>query len=357
MALLVLSFSGCELKFTALTKIRPDGSGFRITTFSADEESAKEELLKRYILPETGNWKTEEYTPSLGKVGRKVHIYESKIAFKDFNNLKPDYTRRGSNPDNLSKNRYGLKIKKGFMFNTYEYMETFSDSVNENAIRQFCQKEYDYALDKTAQFLEASFPGLIAKDEFRIHLDSTYRPYYDYFLSEFLKEGFKIFEDENREAKDKLAELGDKLSEDGFIVFVGDYIAKGHNKRKIDNKGLGGKLKEAPKKIGEELRLHWDGLSEDNYEDALGVYGIPIFVSYPFRVTVAMPGRIINSNSSDVKINTAKWAFYPSDFFLKEYRLEAKSRRLNYIGAGIMATGLVFLVILINLNSIRKLWK
>ncbi len=356
LAFLIFFLSGCELKFTAFAKINPDGSGFRITTYSADEESEKEELLNRYILPDGGNWKIERYTPSWSKVERKNNIYETKSAFEDLNKLTPDYARRGLNPNNLSGNRYELKIKKGFMFNTYEYTETFIDSANEKEIREFCEREYDYALDKVSELLQAGLPGLIAKDKIRIYLDDIYRPYYDYILKEFLKYGFKIFKDENEEVKEKLDELGEKFGEGGFIALVDDHITKTRGV-KIDYKGLDNKLKEVHKKIAEELQSRWDGLSKRNYEDAFGVYGMPIFVNYPFSVTVVMPGRVIASNSSGVKIDTAKWAFYPSDFFLKEYKLEAKSRRLNYLFAGFMAMGLLVIIILINLKNIRRLWK
>ncbi len=357
LALFVLFLSGCELKFTALTKINADSSGFRITTYSADEESEKEELLNRYILSEGGTWKIERYTPSWSKVERKNHIYEVKRAFKDLNELTPDYTRRGTHSENLSKSRYELNIKKGLIFNTYEYVEIFTDSANEKEIRKFCEREYNYVLDRTSEYLEASLPEIIAKDKIRIYLNDTFCPYYDYFIREFLKDGFRIFESEDKETNGKLDELRERFSEDGFLLLVQDYLAKEHII--LGYLLLDEKLKEVRKKIEEELQAHWEKLTKNNYEDAFGVYGMPIFVSYPFSVTVIMPGRIIDSNSGDIKFSTAKWIFYPSDFFLKEYKLEAKSKRLNYVSAGIAAMGLLIILILSNLKNIRKLklWK
>ncbi len=356
LTLLVLSLGGCEIKFTAVTKINPDGSGFRITTYSAEEESEKEELLNRYILPEGGSWQTQKYTPSWSKVERKNHIYEVKSVFKDLNKLAPDYTRTGLDPKNLSRNRYDLRVKKGFIFNAYEYEEVFTDSADEQGIKQFCEREYNYVLDKTSEYLGAGLSGLITKDKFRIFLNDTFRPYYDYFLREFLKDGFKIFEgeDEDKEIEKRLDELSEKFSEDGFIAFVDDYLTK--EDKGLDYKGLEDKIKQAHKKIGEELQSHWDELSKRNYDDAFGVYGIPIFVSYPFSITVVMPGRVVNSNAAEIKINAAKWTFSPSDFFLKEYKLEAKSRQLNYVVIAIFAIGLVAILILAHLKDIKKLW-
>ncbi|MFH1778555.1 MAG: hypothetical protein ABH847_00770 [Candidatus Omnitrophota bacterium] len=351
----VLSLSGCEIKFTAFTKINPDGSGFRITTYSADD-TEKEELLTRYILPKGGNWKTQKYTPSWSKVEGERHIYEAKRSFKDFNKLAPDYARKGFNPKNLSENRYELKIKKGLIFNTYEYREIFTDSANEKELREFCEREYNYILNLASQRLEDALPKLIEKEKVRTFLYGKCRPYYDYFLDVLLRHGYEaFFKEEIKELIEKYKEFEESISEESFSSLISNFILKDH--KDINRDELRNKLKEIHSKISEELQLHQEELSQKNYEDAFGVYGVPLFVSYPFSITVVMPGRIVNSNSNNVKINIAKWAFYPSDFFLKEYKLEAKSRRLSYVNIAVFAIGLVTILILANLKSLGKLWK
>ncbi|KPK39554.1 MAG: hypothetical protein AMJ78_08340 [Omnitrophica WOR_2 bacterium SM23_29] len=355
LSFLVLSLSGCEIKFTAFTKIKPDGSGFRITTYSAETEGEKEELLNRHILLEGGIWKKQKYTPSWSKVEGERHIYETRRFFKDFNKLASDYARKGFNPKDLSENRYEFKIKKGLIFDTYEYREIFTDSTNERKLREFCEREYNYVLNLASRRLEDTLPKLIEKEKVRTFLYGKYRPYYDYFLDVLLKHGYEaFFKEEIKELIEKYKEFEESISEESFPSLISDFILKDH--KDINRDELKNKLKEIHSKISEELQLHQEELSQKNYEDAFGVYGIPLFVSYPFSITVVMPGRIVNSNSKDIKINIAKWVFYPSDFFLKEYKLEAKSRRLNYATIGIFV-GIVAILILANLRNIRKLRK
>ena len=57
LAVTALFLSGCFINITAMTKINDDGSGFRITTYTADGASEKQEVLDRYILPPGGEWR------------------------------------------------------------------------------------------------------------------------------------------------------------------------------------------------------------------------------------------------------------------------------------------------------------
>lgn len=350
----VLSLSGCEIKFTAFTKINPDGSGFRITTYSADN-TEKEELLTRYILPDGGNWKSEKYKTKNIYEPLEKYIYEVKRAFKDLNKLAPDYIRKGIKPENTSSNRISLKINKGIVFTTYEYEEIFKDSANERQVREFGERYYNYVLNLASKNIVAALPKLVEENKIKEFLSKTYRPDFDYMLDVFLKGGYKIFlKEDNKELKEKGEEFNKKLSEEGFVSIVADFIV--NQNKNVNGEEVQNKLKEVHKKIEEEWSSYFEELTKNNYDDALGVYGWAILVSYPFNVSVIMPGRIISANTKDIKLNTAKWIFSREDFFLKEYKLEAKSRKLNYATIWILA-GIVTILILSNLRNIRKLWK
>lgn len=355
LASLVLSLSGCEIKFIAFTKINPDGSGFRITTYSAESESEKEELLTRYNLPKGGSWKLEKYkTKTLYEPSQK-HIYEVKRTFKDLNKLTPDYIRRGIKPQNISDNKISLRIKKGVIFTTYEYEEIFKDSADERQVKEFGERYYNDILNIASKEIEAALPKVITKDKIKVFLNENYRPGFDYLLMVFSRYGYNGFSEENKELKKKYEDFMEKSSEEGFSSLVADYIVE--QKKDVDRKEVLNKLKDAYKKIDEAWGSYVEELDKNNYEDFLGVYGFPIFVTYPFQVSVIMPGRIISSNTKNIKLNTAKWIFSRQDFFLKEYKLEARSRQLNYVNIAVFAIGLVTILILANLRSIRKLWK
>lgn len=355
LSFLVLSLGGCEIKFTALTKINPNGSGFRITTYSADD-AEKEELLTRYILPDGGNWKSEKYKTKNIFGPLEKHIYEVKRDFKDLNKLAPDYIRKGIRPQNISSNRILLKINKGAVFTTYEYEEIFRDTANERQVREFGERYYNHVLNLASKNIVTALPKLVEENKIKEFLNKTYRPDFDYMLDVFSKSGYKIFlEENNKELKEKGDEFSKKFSEEGFTSIVAGYIV--NQNKNVNSEEVQNKLKEVHKKIEEEWASYFENLNKNNFDDALGVYGWAILVSYPFNVSVIMPGRIISANTKDIKLNTAKWIFSPEDFFLKEYKLEAKSRKLNYFAVTVFALCLVAILILANLKSLGKLWK
>ena len=167
LVLSALSLNGCFIDMAATTKINDDGSGFRITTYTADGASEKEELFKNYILPPGGEWTLNQYV----KDSAPEHIYEAKQAFTDLNKLPPDYSRKGAIPGDVSSNKFSLKVNKGILFTTYEYEETYKDCIDGGKIRKFCSSWYDHAVGTAAAEVARAFP----KASFRICLSRRNR--------------------------------------------------------------------------------------------------------------------------------------------------------------------------------------
>lgn len=322
--------SGCFINITATTKINDDGSGFRITTFTADGASEKEEVLKNYGLPSGGEWRLNQYV----KDSPPQHVYEIKRTFADLNKLAPDYFRKGAKPGDISANKFSLKINRSVLFTTYEYEETFRDCTDAQKINDYCGRLYDRSLDISAAEIEKAFPRTVEKQKVKALLDERYRPYYNYFLSAFLKDGRRIFDDKHTACQQKLEEYEDKIKSESFSAFLADYIIS--LDKSADRRAVMERLKAVHEKIDEQFS---DGstLADLNYDDAFGVYGWPIFMGYSFDISVILPGRIIEANTKDIKGNFAKWEFSNDDFLLNEYSLKAKSRKLNPAGIGILA--------------------
>lgn len=347
LGLVGLFLSGCYIDITALTKINDDGSGFRITTYSADGASEKEELVKNYDLPVGGNWKLEKYL----KDKSPEHVYEVKRPFKDLNKFAPDYVRKGAKPGHISNNKFSLKVKKNILFTTYEYEETYKDSTDERQFREFCERWYSHNLEEAVKDLTNTFPGLLEKEKVRVLLNERYRPYFDFSTAAMLKRGRNLDEEWDEEFKKKTDEFEARCSEEEVLPFLADYIVsrdKGANREEILRK-----LKEAHKKYEEKADAYSEQLQKDNYDDALGVYGIPIFMGYSFNISVVMPGKIVSANAKEIKRNTAKWHFSADDFLFKEYKMRATSRKLNYVTIGILAAIAIILIIL-NLGKVKR---
>lgn len=326
----VLSLCGCYINLTSMTKINDDGSGFRITTYTADGASDKEELLNNYIFPQGGAWKLENYA----KDAVVQYVYEVKRAFSDINKLKSDYIRKGHNPANISDNRYYLKINRGLIYTTYEYEEVFKDCTDAKKIKDCCERLYDRLLDISAAEIEKAFPQIVEKQKVKALLDEQYRPYYDYLLPAFLKDGWKIFDDQHAACQQKTKEFEEKYDVESFSEFLTYYIIS--LDEGADREAVLEKSKAVHEKIDEQIRDN-SSLNDINCEDAFGVYGWPLFMGHSFNISVVLPGRIIEANTKDIKGNVAKWEFSNDDFLLNEYSLKAKSRKLNPTGIGILA--------------------
>ena len=338
LAFAALSLGGCFINITAMTKINDDGSGFRITTYTADGASEKEEVLKHYILPAGGEWRLNQYV----KDATPEHVYEVKRAFKDIKELAPDYARKGFKAGDLSANKFSLRVNRGIIFTTYEYEETFGDCADAGKMRKFCQDWYDHCLEIAAGEVERAFPKTVKKEDVRALLDARYRPYFDYFLASFLDKGRKVFDEKDKKFQAKTAEYEKEYSAENFSSSLADYITS--LDKSADRKAVTEKLMAVHASIDKQFSDYSAALGEGNYDDAFGVYGWPIFMGYPFNISVVMPGSIIEANTREIKSNVAKWGFADQDFFLKEYKLQAKSRKLNPIGIGLMAAVLIVVV-------------
>src|SRR3989338_6513482 len=331
LAVTALFLSGCFINITAMTKINDDGSGFRITTYTADGASEKEEVLDRYILPPGGEWRLTQYI----KNAPPQHIYEAKRTFTDIKGLVPDYVRKGSKAGDVSANKFSLKINKGIIFTTYEYEETFRDCTDAGKIKKFFTDWYDHLIEVAAGEVERAFPKTVKKEAARALLGARYRPYFDYFLTSFTTDGRGALDGRDKKYQMKVEEYEKEYSVENFSSFFADHIIS--LDKGADRKAVTEKLMAVHASIDKQISDYSAELGERNYDDAFGVYGWPIFMGYTFNISVVMPGRITEANTGEIKSNVAKWEFTDDDFLLKEYNLQAKSRKLNPAGIGILS--------------------
>ncbi len=335
----VLSASGCFINMAATTKINDDGSGFRITTYTADGATEKEEVLKNYVLPPGGEWRLNQYV----KDSPPQHIYEAKQVFTDLNKLVPDYFRSGTKPGDVSSNKFSLKINKGILFTTYEYEETYKDCTDSGRIKKLCDSWYGHAMDTASTEVARAFPKAVKKEKARELLEAVYRPYFDYIAAELTRAGRQAFNEKNTQFKAKMEGFEKKCSAEEFSAIFADYIISAD--KAAGKEAVWEKLMAVHASIDKQLSDYSTAMNGANYDDAFGVYGLPVFMGYSFDVSVVMPGRVFEAEAGKIVSNSAKWEFKNDDFILKEFTLRAKSRKLN--PAGIGAAAVVLAVILL----------
>jgi hypothetical protein len=231
------------------------------------------------------------------------------------------------------------------VFTTYRYEEVYRDCADEAKIREFCGGWYASALEIMSDEVSKAFPRSVKKDEVKSFLDDRFRPYYDYFLKEFLASGRRSLEGSDGAVnKAKMDEFERQYEEMVFAGYMADYIVSADKGQ--DRKRAYDKLLALHKKIDERLSAMSESLNESNYGDAFGVYGWPIFMGYSFKVSVTLPGQVIEANTKDIKSGTVTWKFNSDDFQMGEHKLTAVSRKFNPAGAVIIAAGLLLAVYL-----------
>ena len=65
-------------------------------------------------------------------------------------------------------------------------------------------------------------------------------------------------------------------------------------------------------------------------EDLLGVHGFVLFESYPFELSLSLPGIYVASNADVRGAGVLSWSFKSEDFWLHEHTLYARSRIVHW---------------------------
>ena len=65
-------------------------------------------------------------------------------------------------------------------------------------------------------------------------------------------------------------------------------------------------------------------------EDVFGVHGFTLFDSYPFELSLSLPGDYVASNADVRESGVLRWSFKSEDFWLHEHTLYARSRIVHW---------------------------
>ena len=93
-------------------------------------------------------------------------------------------------------------------------------------------------------------------------------------------------------------------------------------------------------------------VSEKDLQNFFGVYGLSLFDSYPFNLSLYLPGRLIRHNGELIEDGRLMWEFEQRDFIWKPYILWAQSLLLYPVR--LFITGAVCLLIVSILIFARK---
>lgn len=304
-----LLVSGCKIEFEAETAVRPDGSVTRATRYAADQEEDKKELESQYDLPSGGTW-TE-------KAGVAFAVYELKKRFAPGEPIPPDCVRRGKIlKDIVSSNEIKLTAQNTRPYRIFYYEERFPALADKEALEPELRAFYESWLDEASNSVAEKLEGRVQAGRVKEALRQICDPPLTVFI-EMVKKGGIEFVDNDLYNDESLKALDPEK--------MPAYLAKAlpppsPEEETSWTEAIKSAIEKANEAIGK--RAEDSGL----LEKLLGVYGFSLFQSYDFKISLKLPGKILDNNATRRDGNTLIWEFDSSDFQWEDYIIRARSK-------------------------------
>ncbi|MFB3090630.1 MAG: hypothetical protein ACE1ZG_04690 [Gammaproteobacteria bacterium] len=312
------------------TRVTLDGVVVRTTRM---DSYIRDKLESNYILLPGGQWSVKEEKDSY----RKNYIYQTKRRYEADVPIPSDYVRKSDFTDETSHNTIQLQILNFGIFKLFTYEETFRDVTDtEKAIAVF-KKFYSRRNTILVNQIIRRYPGKFSRSE----VDRVISKIYDPLMNEFAKS----LREKGKEAFD--SDAFRRLFDDEWVteqIAMALVPTPGHNEEAF-------KLS-----IASALKLENEQLesmvSEKDLQNFFGVYGLSLFDSYPFNLSLYLPGRLLRHNGELTEDNRLMWEFKSEDFIWDPYLLWAQSFLLYPVR--LFITGVVCLLIVSILIFARK---
>ncbi len=324
------------MKFASDTIMDENGDVVRITRLSAPGDRAYEQLQSVYDLPSGGTWTEIEKDPSATteeSAAPKLfynRIYEVTRRIAIGESIAPDFTRRGSSGTKAARNRITTRVRHYWFADTYQYEETFKDVVTEArftaAIRQIYAVFTLALAEEVSRLPDADFTTQEAIDRLKARADPIVERFLNVFRAQCVDTTVSM--DACEEAIEQDAKLRLEKFDDEDLL-LDELVAIFPPPAAVDPDDWHDSLSlELPDRLGEreDLGEFFDSLEEEIF----GVHGLLIFDSYPFEISLSLPGDYVASNADVRESGVLKWAFREGDFWLHEHTLYARSRIVHW---------------------------
>lgn len=320
--------AGCKIEFAGISQVNDRGDITRTTTYRVENLSDKEELLRRYGVPEGGEWKEEKKVQSGKEEIEYVYHITRKFPLKE--QPSSDYVRFNETHTRFAKNRFEVKVKEGWFVRLYEYREQFEDVRDSQVGEDILEELLGTFVNTFKSPLESQWPP----EEIEPMADEL-TSYYRNILG---KTTAHILTDDSKARYDEKfwENLEQEISiEKAQAILLERFPAVAQDESK---KELIGNALDAGKRAAEE---YWNNEPRQTLfmESLQGVHGVHFLQTYPFTITLVMPGKILASNGSYGK-GQIVWTFTEKEF---DQELLATSRKFFW---GRLVLSLILLVIL-----------
>jgi len=326
------------VKFSSETIIDENGNVVRTTRLSTSGDRSYEELQSLYDLPSGGTWteieedSSESTEESAAPVRFYNRIYEVTRSYAAGESIAPDFTRRGSSATNAASNRIVTRVRRYWFANTYQYEETFTDIVTEAslsaAVRQMYAAFVQALAEEAARLPNADFTTEEALDRLRARGDPIVERFLNVFRAECVDALVTLQACEEAISQDsELSAYNDIL--DAEDLLFGELVAIFPPPAAVHPDHWHHTLSfDLLDHVSEREDLH--ELANSLEDDVLGVFGFTLFESYPFELSLSLPGDYVASNADLRESGVLTWSFESEDFMLHEHTLYARSRIVHW---------------------------
>ena len=329
---------GCStsIRFVADTVVDDDGRVVRTTTMSSSGDSAYDRLRTRYDLVPGGAWteSVDEQSPIADNAQPKRvynHHYTLTRHFVRADPIGSDFMRLGNRPGRVASNAIKVETRPYWFVDVYRYEETFRDISTSESISAALRRVFSRTIEIIAEEVVDRRGSELTLDKARERLAARFEPLLEDFLSfitqvciaEFLGEDECFVRLEEDAELRLVVELFDDrevlITEIASIFPPPDGVAVEDWLEALDNEILG----DVEDQLEDLFETAWGEAIED---DLFGAHGFALFETYPFELSLTLPGVIVASNADAQASGRLSWTFDYDDVWLNVRTLHASSR-------------------------------
>ncbi len=353
----VMLLAGCSTstRFVADTRVDVQGNVVRTTRLESSGSAAFDRLTTHYLLLPGGEWtETTAEEPGLFEDSppRRVlqHSYSVVRRFARGDDIAADFERRAAVAAGAARNEIAVRTRRLWFVDTFSYQETFGDIPTLESVTFALDRLFEMAVQIIAEEVAALDPALTI-GQARGRLVAGFGPHLDAIGQAVQRHCV----DEVDAATDCIAQV-EQAEEMEFIVamfeddsFILDEIealfpapagtAAGRWRELLHTEVMD----DAEIRADRELTDSW---LEEVEEDLFGVHGFALFESYPFELSVSLPGELVSTNAEAEASGDLRWAFDHDDFWMRDRTLHARTRivhtrRILAASAALLLAGVV----------------
>lgn len=349
--------AGCTLmvSFTAETTVGAGGGVERVTRLATSRSGPQDELFERYELPPDGAWSERiveraGFSPDRDRVPVRLREVSFEREFRRGEPIPADYIQHAVAAGRSASNQITVRTRRFWLLDTYVYEERFRDIVTLDGLKSSIRELYGLFVETMAGQLAAMeanrVSAAVASARLRSRFDARVAALLDLIETRCAPGGVGLdaclgAEEDHPAIRDivTLIDDDDALVTELVALFPAPAAIAEKDWRDVIGTDVLDATENRLERLADSERL------TRLEENIFGVHGFALFESYPFELSLTLPGTIVSTNADSRDAGVLQWSFEGDDFVLGDRVLYAESRVVHaerVVYAAILAGLIVF---------------